>query len=100
MERRKAKDRRKSVRDILEQHAKEDLANFKNIGDSLVRIEEHMVKNNEFMNNLSWLNDISKGTKLLKSPILWFLGGVVGLVALLGGVKALAAGFLAWVLPR
>ncbi len=68
--------------------------------ETLVNINENIKKSNDFMENLSWLNDISRGTKLLKSPILWFLAFIVGTVALLGGVKALAASFFTWVMPR
>lgn len=58
---------------------------------------EHMEKSNEFMKNLSWLADISKGTQLLKKPSLWVLALIIGLAAFLGGLKAVVVGFLGFI---
>jgi len=115
MERRKnTKERRKSVRVILEEHTREDTANFKAIRDQLAvqdndhkvftatleRIEAHMKTSNDFMGSLSWLSEISRGTQLLKRPSLWLVAFVVGLVALFGGLKGLAAMVLAAITPK
>ncbi len=113
-ERRKVKERRKDVRELLEQHFKEDRANFKNIAKALEGIEaqqkignehmkisnEHMAATNTFMASLAWLSDISRGTQLLKKPSLWFVAFVIGLVALFGGLKAILVGILSVVMPK
>lgn len=72
----------------------------KKLTETLGRIEGDVKESKAFMQDLGWLKDISQGTRLLKSPMLWFLAFIVGAVALLGGVKALSAGFLSWVIPK
>ena len=95
----------------LEQHFQED-QNFQKETTDLFKIQEsdhkefrrglleigdHIKKSNTFMENLSWLSDISKGTQLLKRPSLWIVGFIITLVALMGGLKALLASILGWV---
>ena len=48
----------------------------------------------EFMANLSGINDVVKGTKLLRTPSLWLLALVIGTVALLGGFKTIIGWFI------
>ncbi len=64
------------------------------------RLDEYIVKDELWKADLAWLKDISQGTRLLKNPLLWFLAFVVGAVALIGGIKALSAGFVTWVMPK
>ncbi len=99
---------------MLEQHFIEDRANFENIAKALQGIEaqfkvsndhmavsnDHMKATNDFMASLSWLSDISKGTQLLKRPSLWFVAFILGIVAFAGGLKALLAMILGWVIPK
>jgi hypothetical protein len=84
------------IRTTLDNH----LSDHNEMVKTLVSINENIKRSNEFMANLSWLNDISMGTRLLKSPMLWLLALIVGLIALMGGVKALSAGFISWVIPK
>jgi hypothetical protein len=108
MERRKnKKDRRKTVRELFEEHAKDDKANFEKINTSLQKIDAYMERGDEhiredkvFKESLAWLSDISRGTQLLKRPSLWLVAFVVGIVALSGGLKALALGALSIITPK
>ena len=96
----KIKDRRRSVRDVLQDHTKEDNEHFKNIGLALGRIEKHMENSTTFMQDLSWLSDISKGAQLLKKPSLWFIGFIVAVVILVTNVKTLLVWAVSWVMPK
>lgn len=105
--RRNKKDRRKTVRQLFEDHAREDRTNFEKINLSLQGIskymergDEHMKEDKVFKESLVWLSDISRGTQLLKRPSLWLVAFVVGMVALLGGFKALMAGIISIVMPK
>lgn len=105
--RRNKKDRRKTVRELFEEHAKEDRANFESINTSLAGIrgymergDEHMKEDKAFKESLAWLSDISRGTQLLKRPSLWLVAFVVGIVALSGGLKALIAGIISIATPK
>lgn len=55
----------------------------------VTEIKNTLIKIEQFMENLSGLNDISAGIVLLKKPTLWLLAFVVGLLALFGGLKAI-----------
>ncbi len=114
VERRNKSERRKDVRELLEQHFIEDRANFGNIAKALQGIEEHikisnvhmevsnkhMEATNTFMESLAWLSDISKGTQLLKRPSLWIFAFIIGLAALFGGLKTLILAAFSWVTPH
>lgn len=78
----------------LKKHFDEDRVNFKKIDDSLNTLIEGQKITHDFMKNLSWLNDISRATELLKKPSLWIVALVLGAVALFGGVKALVTGII------
>jgi len=50
----------------------------------------------EFMANLQWLADSSKGVSLLRKPALWVVALIIGIVAFTGGLKALLLGIASW----
>lgn len=97
----------KQLHELLIVHFREDSDRFgaaekdhKEFREILKVIGGHIEKSNGFMENLSWLNDISKGTQLLKRPSLWVVAFVLGLAALFGGLKTLAVTLLSWVIPK
>ncbi len=100
-ERRKAKqDRRKTMREVFSDHAEQDRASFGEIKETMIRIESHIQTSNQFMESLAWISDISKGTKLLKRPSIWMVAFILGVVALMGGLKAMVVGIITWVTPK
>lgn len=92
----------------LIKHFKDDAENFKKINESFTHQQEahvefnkkldqilsHVEKSKDFMENLSGLNDFVKGTRLLKSPMMWVVGFIIGAVALMGGFKTILNWFL------
>jgi len=85
----------------IKKHFDEDRVKFKNIEDKFINQEmDHaefrktLLEIKGFIENLSWLSDITKGTQLLRKPSLWLLALVLGVVALSGGLKALVVGIL------
>jgi len=99
-----------NVADELKKHFEEDRINFKKIEDQFSKLQDstdkqnehlhtilvHIKTSNEFMENLSGINDVVKGVKLFRRPSLWILAFVLGIVALTGGLKTLLAGILGW----
>jgi hypothetical protein len=96
------------LEEILQKHIEEDRLNFQEIKDKfdaqenyhksfdekLTSICANVKKSNEFMENLSEINNFVKGASLLKKPMIWFLAFVVGLVALMGGLKTITSWFI------
>ena len=92
----------------LKTHFEEDRINFKKIEDRFLEVKNsndkqnetlntilvHVKTTNEFMENLEGINNVVKGTRLLKTPSLWLIALVVGIVALFGGIKSLLTIFI------
>ena len=85
----------------LEEHFKEDERNFANIDKNLCEIKEHMKvtcshmeKSTKFMENMSGVNDFVRGTTLLKKPLMVFAAIVLGIVALMGGLRTIISWFI------
>lgn len=81
------------MNDLLKNHFEEDRVNFKKIDESLGVLIDGQKKTHEFMENLGWLADASKGVGLLKRPVVWFVLFIAGLVAVTGGLKTILAWF-------
>ncbi len=86
---------------ILADHFEEDKAQFKKLNAVLESqnkdhdaFKKSLVKIEEFMSNLDGINNVVKGTKLLKTPSLWLIALVVGVVALAGGLKTIIGWFV------
>lgn len=82
------------------EHEGLDMQEFQKINDKInTSIEQNILllerskKIEEFMENMSGINDISQGISLLKRPALWILAFVIGVVALIGGAKTLLGWF-------
>ncbi len=60
------------------------------------KLEEKMDLIITIITPLRWLSDGSRAVGLLKKPSLWLVAFVIGLVALLGGLKALATMVAGW----
>lgn len=83
--------------------AEKDIVSFKRVEDKLLEQQNnhektleklntiliHVKTSNDFMENMSGLNDFVRGTALLKRPALWLLALILGIVALFGGLKSL-----------
>lgn len=92
----------------LVKHFEEDRINFRKIEDKFLeqrnvhlKFDEklntiliHIHKSNEFMENMSGINDVVKGTKLLKTPSLWLVALVLGVIALMGGFRTIISWFV------
>lgn len=90
----------KELQKSLIAHFREDTERFLSQEEDHKDFREGLGEIKVFMQNLSWLNDISQGTQLLKKPSLWFLAFILGIVALMGGLKALLVGIASWITPR
>lgn len=90
----------KELQKALIAHFREDTKRFDKQEEDHRGFEITLGKIEGFMENLTWLSDITRGTQLLKRPSLWVVGFVITLVALTGGLKALLTGILAWVMPK
>lgn len=77
----------------------QEIKTIEDVKEVLISHDEKLDKIMDSLNSISWLADISKGTQLLKKPSLWFFAFILGLVALMGGLKALIAMVVNWVLP-
>ena len=88
---------KQSVISLLQTHIEDDRRRFDKQEEDHKEFRIILKEIKCFMENLTWLSDISKGTKLLKRPSLWVVGFVITLVALMGGLKALLAGIVNWV---
>ncbi len=92
----------------LIKHFEEDRVSFRKIEDKFLEQQNvhlkfdeklntiliHIHKSNEFMENMAGINDVVKGTKLLKTPSLWLIAFVVGIIALTGGFRTIINWFV------
>ena len=85
----------------IKDHFEEDKRNFKKIDDFMTTHsqdhEEFKASLKEikcFMENLSGVSDFVKGAGLLKKPMMIFVALVVGVVALMGGLKTIIGWFI------
>ena len=83
------------------EHFKADIVNFKKIDDILTAqnedhkiFHEKLTKIGESMENLSGLSDFLKGSSLLRKPLMLFVGLILGVVALVGGLKTILGWFI------
>lgn len=89
--------KQKTIKKILEEHLEDDRVRFAKQDLDHEEFRTTLLEIKGFMASLSWLSDISKGTQLLRRPSLWFMVFVLGLVALLGGIKSLGAMLISFI---
>lgn len=89
------------MEDQLLKHFEDDKKNFGRIDKILEKqdsdhkeFSKDLKEIKAFMENLSGVNDFVKGASLLKKPMIWFLSIVVGIVALMGGLKSIIGWFV------
>lgn len=85
----------------LIKHQEEDAKRFDDItrnlnaqNDVLKQILENQKVESSFRADLEALSDFIKGLGLLKKPVLWILGLVLGIVALMGGLRTIISWFI------
>lgn len=90
----------KTIKQIIEKHIEDDNLRFAKQEIDHERFDQKLDDIKGFMESLSWLSDISKGTLLLRTSSKWILAVIIGLVALFGGIKSLIALFASWLTPH
>lgn len=76
-----------------------EIKNIEDVKEILISHDKKLGDIKDSLDSISWLADISKGTQLLKKPSLWLVAFILGIVALMGGLKALIAAVVNWVIP-
>ena len=89
--------KQKNITLLLQEHIEDDRKRFDKQEDDHREFRATLQEIKGFMTNLAWLSDISKGTQLLKKPSLWLIAFILGIIALMGGLKTLLAGIVSWV---
>lgn len=78
----------------LIKHQQDDAKNFEEIRNTLQQILDNQKVESSFRTDLQALSDFIKGLGLLRKPVLWILGLVLGIVALMGGLKTILSWFI------
>jgi len=92
----------------LHQHFLEDKKNFKNINDTLstqnvilatqegdhVEFRRDLAEIKAFMESLKGVEEFFKGAGLLKRPMMIFVGFIIALVAVMGGLRTIIGWFV------
>ena len=73
----------------FDEHTEEDRKNFEKIHDTMDCMNKKLDKIGESMENLQGMTDFFKGTKLLQKPLMIIVAFIVGIVALIGGLRTL-----------
>lgn len=82
------------MEEMLKKHIEDDNTRFKKQDDDHEQFRKDLGEIKVFMANLSGVSDLVRGAGLLKAPMIWLLALVVGIVALMGGVKTIIGWFI------
>lgn len=87
-----------SLEEQFLKHTEDDAKSFKALNELITTNHEEqqkvLVDIQGTLTNLAGVSDFFKGVSLLKKPLMLFVAVVIGLVALMGGLKTIVGWFI------
>ena len=79
---------------LLKEHIEDDRKRFDKQEQDHAEFRNTLKDIKCFMENLSGVSDLVRGAGLLKKPMIWLLAFIVGIIALMGGLKTIVGYFI------